>query len=136
MKFSQAVVWLDHQRAQIIHFDIEHSESREIKHKHGASHLHHKHGAVGSGHAAEDPDYYHAIAVALKGTAEILVIGPAAAKNAFIKHAESHDKAVATAVVGVENADHPSEGQILAHARSWFVKSGRIRSASGVRIEK
>ena len=125
MKFSHAVVWLDHQRAHVIHFNADSSEAKEVKHKGGPNHLPHKHGAVGSGHAAEDPAYYHAVAADLKGTAEVLVLGPAAAKNEFIKHIQSHDKAVASAVVGVENADHPSEGQILAHARQWFEKTDR-----------
>jgi stalled ribosome rescue protein Dom34 len=133
MNFSHAVVWIDHQRAHVIKFSLEHSEATEIHAHGGATHLHHKHGAVGSGHAPENQKYYASIAAALKGIAEILVTGPASAKNELVKHIEAHNHELVKAIAGVETSDHPSEGQLLAHARKWFDREDRMRGRNGLR---
>lgn len=91
-------------------------------------HLHAKSGSVGSGKQTEDKGYYHAIAEALNGAQEILVVGPAQAKLQLIKHLHAHDPKVADKVVGVETIDHPSDGQLVAYARKYFVAKDRMLS--------
>jgi stalled ribosome rescue protein Dom34 len=108
MTHAHAVVWLDHHEAHVIQFNAEEAESRHLKHGKG------------------DPGFYHAIAGILKGVREILVVGPGLAKQEFVKHLQSHDPAVAKAVMGVEAADHPSEGQLLAEARKFFKAKDRM----------
>jgi len=104
MSHAHAVIWLDHHEARIIHFNAESSANEHIKHP-GDSHLN---------------DFYHAIAQSLNTASEILVTGPGLAKDEFVKHIKAHDPKVAEKVMGVEAADHPSDGQILAHARTFF----------------
>ena len=128
MNYSNTVVWIDHQRAQIIKFNPDQSESSEIHAHGGAAHLHHKHGAVGSGHAPENHQYYEAVAHTLKGSGPVLVTGPASAKTELVKHIEAHDHALAKVIAGVETSDHPSAGEILAHARKWFDAAERMRA--------
>ena len=70
--------------------------------------------------------YYHEIAQALRGTAEILITGPANAKQELVKHLQEHDKAVAACVSAVQTLDHPSDGQLLAHARKHFRAADRM----------
>jgi len=127
MNQNRTVVWIDHQRARIIKFDLEKSESSEVHAHGGATHLHHKHGAVGSGHAPVNHQYYEAVAKVLKGSPEILVTGPASAKNELVKHIQEHDGQLAKAIAGVESLDHPTEGEILAPARKWFDSANYLR---------
>jgi hypothetical protein len=65
MAYLHAVIWLDHKRAQVISFGRDSSESATVQHDGGERHLHHRRGAIGSGHAAEDPQYYEKILVAV-----------------------------------------------------------------------
>ena len=92
------------------------------------SHLHHKRGSIGSGRLPEDRGYYHDVAVALRGVTEILIAGPANAKQELMKHLKEHDKDVAACVIGIEALDHPSDGRLLAFARKYFRGAGRMRS--------
>ena len=65
---------------------------------------------------------------ALKGAQEILVVGPAQAKLQLIKHIHAHDHAMVNKVVGVETVDHPTDAQVAAYARKYFVAKDRILS--------
>jgi stalled ribosome rescue protein Dom34 len=76
----------------------------------------------------EDSGYYHAVVEALKGAQEILVVGPAKAKLQLIKHIHGHDHDMADKIVGVETVDHPSDGQLLAYARKYFVAKDQMLS--------
>ncbi|MGE0071302.1 MAG: translational machinery protein, partial [Thiomonas sp.] len=82
--------------------------------------LHIMSGVIGSGKAAEDPKFYHAVAEALDGVPEVLITGPGQAKLALFKHLQRHDPAVAEHVQGLESADHPTDAQLVAHARHYF----------------
>ncbi len=128
MSHYHAVVWLDHSEAHVMHIspdDIEKSVVHPSKPHHR---LHSKNGTVGAGRMAEDHTYYHAIVEALKGATEILVVGPAQAKLHLIKHIHAHDHDMSDKVVGVETIDHPSDGQLVAYARKYFVAKDRMLS--------
>ena len=127
MSLNHAVVWLDHTEAHILHFNDNAAENAKISAHSKHKHLHAKSGTVGSGHAPEDQKYYHEVAHALADAAEILVVGPSNAKLALIKHLHKHDPAIADKVVGVESVDHPSDGQLLAYARHYFLKVDLMR---------
>ena len=128
MAYTHAVVWLDHTEARVIHLDETTHEGHHVKSPHGKEHLHHKRGSVGAGNASEHADFFGLVVKALGDTAEILVVGPASAKNEFVKHATAHDARFAKRVLGVENMDHPSENQLVAHARKFFVAADRMRA--------
>ena len=127
MSFSHAVVWLDHSEAHVLHFNDEAAEAEKVRARSSHQHQHHKKGATGSGHAAEDQKYYHEVADAVSDAKEILIVGPAGAKLALMKHMQKHDADVAEKVVGIESIDHPSDGQLLAYARHYFVKVDNLR---------
>lgn len=120
-----AVVWIDHREAKVFEFNAEDVQKLVIHSHSPAKHLHHKAGALGAGHAAEDAAFYHAVAEALAPVQEVLVVGPGSAKTALLKHLAAHDPKIAAKVLGVESADHPSDGQIVAHARKYFEAKDR-----------
>jgi len=57
---------------------------------------------------------------------EVLIVGPANAKLAFIKFLHKHDPATADKIVGVESIDHPSDGQLVRYARNYFRSADRM----------
>jgi stalled ribosome rescue protein Dom34 len=128
MSHYHAVVWLDHSEAHVMHITADDVEKSVVHPTKPHVHLHARSGVTGAGRQAEDKDYYHAVVEALKGAQEILVVGPAQAKLQLIKHIHAHDQAMADKVVGVETIDHPSDGQLVAYARKYFVAKDRILS--------
>ncbi len=120
MNHFHAVVWLDHASARIFHFDAHAFEGKTIHSAHAGEHIHHKAGAIGAGHAAEDPRYFAAVAAGLKDVQEILVTGPGHTKTAFAKHLAAYNPQISKKVMAVENADHPTDGEIVDHARKHF----------------
>jgi stalled ribosome rescue protein Dom34 len=126
MEHVHAVVWIDHDEAHVIHFNAEQSEELTVHSKHRRSHLHHKSGQIGAGRTPADQSYLHEVAEALAGAGKILIVGPANAKAELEKHLRHHDKALAAAVVGIEAADHPSDGEILKLARKYFDGADRM----------
>jgi stalled ribosome rescue protein Dom34 len=120
MSHYHAVVWIDHKEAHVMHISPEDVEKSIVHPSKPHQHLHHHAGTLGPGRAPEDQAYYHRVVEALAGAQEILVVGPAQAKLALIKHMHAHDPAVAAQVVGVETVDHPTDGQVVAYARKYF----------------
>lgn len=128
MPHYHAVVWLDHSEAHVMHFTAENVEKSVVHPTKPHAHLHAKSGSVGAGRQAEDKAYYHGVVEALKGSQEILVVGPAQAKLQLIKHIHAHDQGMADKIVGVETVDHPTDGQLVAYARKYFVARDRMLS--------
>jgi stalled ribosome rescue protein Dom34 len=110
-----AVLWLDHQVAHVLQFDESHIEVQRIK---ARSHHTRQHGSD----QRHEREFYESITAALTGVHEILVVGPGQAGKDFRKHCETHDKGVAQAIVDVQAADHPTDDQLVAQARKYFLK--------------
>lgn len=126
MSHYHAVVWLDHSEAHVMHITPDDVEKSVVQPTNPHKKLHSKSGTVGAGKATEDHAYYHAIVEALQGAQEILVVGPAQAKLQLVKHIQAHDQAMAAKVVGVETIDHPTDGQLVAYARKYFVAKDKM----------
>jgi stalled ribosome rescue protein Dom34 len=126
MSLNNSVVWLDHTKAQIIHFDKNASESESLKTHSTHPHPHQKHG---DNHVTGDDNtlFYKDIANALADSEQVLVVGPGEEKTAFVTYLTSTVPAVAGKIKAVETVDHPSDGQLLAFARKHFVSAGGMQ---------
>jgi len=93
---------------------------------HPTRHIHHKANSIGSGHAAEDHEFLQAVAQSIADAGEVLVTGPANAKTELVKHIARHDPPLMKIIVGIETVDHPSDGQLVAHARKYFKAEDRM----------
>ena len=120
MPHFHAVVWLDHTEAHVMHFAKEEVEKFTARASDKHPHLHHKRVATGSCHRGEDVAYFDAVVKLLGGAQEILIVGPGSAKLELVKHIHKHHAVMVSRVLGVESADHPTDGQVVAHARSYF----------------
>jgi stalled ribosome rescue protein Dom34 len=126
MTFNNAVVWLDHTKAQVIHFDKDASESDALKTH--STHPHPKQNHADT-HANEDDNtaFYNDIAAVLKDVQQILVVGPAQEKIAFVKYLTAKVPAISGNIKAVETVDHPSDGQLLNYARRYFTSAGGLK---------
>lgn len=127
MPHNHAVVWIDHQAAHIIHFNADNSTVEVVKTNSTQSHLHHHQGTLGSGKASTSQSYLHEVVENLATAKEVLVVGPGSAKLELIKHIHTHDPAVTAKIVGVETVDHPTDPQLLAFAKHYFLKADQLR---------
>lgn len=119
MPFARAVVRIDHQHAQIIGFDTDHSEASSL-----AAHVHdtrQHHSEVRAEH-----ELFANVCSALTGVDEILVTGPHTGISAFRHYVEKHRPALRPSIVGWEAVDHPSQGQLLSFARHYLSTRGRM----------
>jgi stalled ribosome rescue protein Dom34 len=119
MSHSHAVVWTDHQSAQVLQLDAEHIEAKKIR-SHG--HYTRQHGST----VRTEHEFFGEVCAALDGIAEVLVTGSRTAIADFRHYADKHRPHVAAHIVGYEVVDHPSEGQLVAAARKYFLKHDRM----------
>lgn len=115
MSHFHAVVWIDRNEAKIFHFNADEADKLVL-------HAHHQ---KPSDKHHDDEAYFHSVAKAFSDAGEVLVTGPAHTKTDLMKHIARHDPQLLSRVAGVESADHPTDGQIVAHARHYFASADR-----------
>jgi stalled ribosome rescue protein Dom34 len=121
MSIHQAVIWIDHLEAHVIHFDAEHSVFEKLMSNTKETHIHHHRGTLGSGKAQISPKFLHDVLESVADVKRFLVVGPGSAKLELIKYAHLHDPEVAEKITGVETVDHPTDPQLLVLARKYFL---------------
>jgi len=122
MSTNHAVLWLDHTEAHIIHFTVDSSQTEHVRTTSDRPHLHVKSGHAGSGRAPENTRYFEAVTTALHDSREILLMGPGNEKDEFMKYVSKHHRDLSLRIVATLAADHPTDPQLLAFARKYFVK--------------
>jgi hypothetical protein len=124
---THAVIWIDHREARIFHVRPDATDETTVLAPQHHIHRHPK----GHGEAKEHPDdahrFFTGVAHAVQGVDALLIVGPASAKLEFFKWVQTHDRALESAVVGIESADHPTDGEIVARAKTYFKASDRMR---------
>lgn len=118
MPMFHAVVWLDHQIAQVLQFDAEQVLGQTVKFH---SHPTRQHGSE----VRDQHEFYAEVCAALAGIREVLVTGGNTGLADFKHYVDKHQPTVAALIVSYETVDHPSEKQLVALARSFFLKAGR-----------
>lgn len=127
-KHYHAAVWLDHQQARVFFFDANDAESVVVHSSHPHQNLHHKANSADSGHAPVDKSYLKHVAQALAKAGALLVTGPAGAKTELVSYLKEHNPMLAARVSAIETVDHPTDGELLAHARKFFKADDRMHS--------
>ncbi len=130
MSHGRAIVWMDSKQAHIFRFNAEDVEEERIKAHSPFRQVHHKAGVIGAGHAHLDRDFFDRIIDALRGVREWLLVGPSNAKNELLAHLDAHVPWLKAQMVGIEPMDHPTDGELLAHARRVFKSVERMQPNS------
>ncbi len=125
---SHAVIWLDQQQAKVFFFDRDtydetsfHAPKHHMKAGGKLRETHHRGGEL-----HEQKEYFESVAKTVADVEEILVLGPGTAKTQFLKHVHAREPKLEQRIVGVETADHPTAGQIVAHARAYFLAKDKM----------
>lgn len=117
-----AVTWIDHQEARIFHLQPSSAdETTVLAPQHHLRRHPFGHEAIGQGEDARR--FFKEVARALEGVDALLIVGPASAKLELFRYLDEHDRRLAAKVVGIESADHPTDGEIVARARLCFASA-------------
>jgi stalled ribosome rescue protein Dom34 len=123
---THAVIWIDHKEARVFHVHPDAVDETTVL---APQHHIHRH-PEGRGEAREHPDdasrFFGEVARVLGGVDALLIVGPSSAKLEFFRYVHEHERRLESKVVGVESADHPTDGEIVARARSYFKASDRM----------
>lgn len=119
MTTLHAVVWLDHQTAQVVQFDDAQADAQTVK-----AHTHHtrQHGS----NVRTEHEFFGHVCDALEGPAEVLAVGPKTGIADFEHYARKHRPPTAARIVAYQVVDHPSDNQLVAFARQFFLKHDRM----------
>jgi hypothetical protein len=119
MPLFHAVLRIDHHQAQLLQFDPDQVLPQTLK---AHSHPTKQHGSA----VRTEHEFYADVCSALAGISEVLVTGSHKAMADFRHYVEKHRPAVGAQIAGYETVDHPSDNQLVALARSFFLKHDRM----------
>ena len=123
---THAVVWIDHAEARIFHVHPDSTEETTVLAPQHHLHRHPKERGEAKEHPADAQHFFKETARMLEGADAVLIVGPSTAKLELFRYLHEHDRRIESKVVGVESADHPTEGEIVARARSYFATFDRM----------
>jgi stalled ribosome rescue protein Dom34 len=125
-----ALVWIDHREAKVFQFNATDVDRTTVRSSHPDQHIHHKANSGDSGHAPVDQEFFKRVALAISQASAILIAGPANAKTELVAYLKRTQPHLAERISGVEALDHPSDGALLALARSFFKADDRMHPQS------
>ena len=114
---TYAVVWIDFREAKIFLVTADDVEHQRIKAHTPHRQVHHKANEVGSGHVRDDRKYFEAILAEIVDVDAWLLVGPSGTKHDLEKYLDQHAEELKSRLIGVEAMDHPTDGELVAHAR-------------------
>ena len=123
MSLTHAVVWTDHQAARILQFDAEHVKAQKVRAS--SHHTRQHHSGVRTEH-----EFFGEVCDAVKDFNEVLVTGSRTAIADFRHYAEKHRPHVVPRILGYEVVDHPTDPQLVALARRYFLKLDRMEGVN------
>ena len=121
MTFFHAVMWLDHETAQVLQLHADEVQEQHLKAHH---HSTRQHGSE----VRTQHEFFGNACDSLGGVGEVLVLGPHQALTDFRHYVDKHRSALAPHIVGWEPAQRMTKGQLIAHARRYFDKYDRLAS--------
>jgi stalled ribosome rescue protein Dom34 len=123
---KHVAVWIDHKEAHIFQIHPDKVDEEIVS---APQHLHHRHPKGHEG-GKEHPDdakrFFHEVTRSLEGSEDVLLVGPSTAKLELLRYIEEHDHQRGPKIVGIETVDHPTNGQLVAYARSYFKRVERM----------
>ena len=121
-----ALVWIDHREARVFQFNATDVDRTTIRSEHPDQHIHHKANSGDSGHAPVDNEFLMRVTQAIAAAGAILITGPANAKTELAAYTKRVQPNLAERISAVQTLDHPSDGALLALARSFFKADDRM----------
>jgi len=115
MSSLRAALHIDHHEAQVFQLDAEHAPVQRIK-----AHVHptRQHGSA----VRTEHEFFGEVCDALTGLTHVLVLGSHTAQADFRHYITKHRAALLEQIVGWTTIDHPTEAQLAAMAREYFIE--------------
>ncbi|MEO7271795.1 MAG: translational machinery protein [Vicinamibacterales bacterium] len=123
---THAVIWIDHQEARVFHLHPDTVDATTVLAPRHHVHRHPKGRGEPRPHPDDDARFFREVAHTLAGVDALLIVGPLSAKLEFFRYLNEHERLLESKVVGVESADHPTDGEIVARAKHCFAASDRM----------
>lgn len=127
---SHAIVWIDHHEARVLHFNDTDVTCAVVHPKDRHVHLHHKANTIGSGHAPIDHDYHRRVREALGDRCLFMLVGPSSAKKELSTWLIEIEPSIRGRMAAVESIDHPTDNELVAHARKFFHAYNQMHPAA------
>jgi stalled ribosome rescue protein Dom34 len=126
------LVWIDHCIARI--FAVTKRELTELTTLHapdqGRGHIHHHAGTPGPGHESMSEEFLQNVVAALQDPAEILIAGPAQAKQIFKAYLAKKAPTLHQRVVAVATSNKAGDDELRDFACRFFDRIDSIRGSS------
>ena len=119
MPLSHAVLWLDHHHASVIQFNDDELQTKHLKdspHDTGK-----RESEVRTQH-----EFFGKVCDALLGINGVLVTGSHIVQANFKHYVEKHRAMITPHIAGWETVDHPTEPELVALAKKFFVAHGNV----------
>jgi stalled ribosome rescue protein Dom34 len=121
---GQMAVWIDGNEARIFHVDANRFDEATVRSPQHHLHRHPKDQETKvHNHPDDEYRFFREVSQSLAGADAILVVGPSMTKLHFFRYVQKHNPALESRIVGLETVDHPTDRQIVAHVRSYFLAS-------------
>jgi stalled ribosome rescue protein Dom34 len=120
-----AAVWIDGHEARVYRFNAEEVE-KSVFHPHHSD----KERRRDKQSAHESPDdakFLESVTAAIADAGAILISGPGMEKTMLLKYIERMHPKLRDAIESIEAVDHPSDGELLAHARKVLKAEDHMR---------
>ena len=126
MTLYHAVAFVDHHNAQVVQFGAEAAVEQKV-HEH--KHLTRQHGSS----VRSEHEFFAHVCDALEGITEVLVVGGHQGLADFRHYVEKHKPQTAGRISDYQVVDHPSENELVALARKYFVRHDKMAGTVPVR---
>ena len=127
------LVWIDHCMARI--FAVTRREMTELATLHapdeGRGHIHHRAGTPGAGHEPMSEKFLKKVADALGDPAEILIAGPAQARQILKAYLAKTTPILSQRIVAVAALEETGDDKLYDFARSFFHRIDRMGASQG-----
>jgi stalled ribosome rescue protein Dom34 len=120
MAHYHSIIWIDHHKAVVWNFTDDVQTKSVVKAHDQHEHTHIRKSPHGGHRTPDDMEFFDDVAKVLAGVQEIVIVGPAQAKDEFVAFLRKKHPQVASMIVAIEGADHPTDPELLAYARKHF----------------
>jgi stalled ribosome rescue protein Dom34 len=123
MSHRESAVWIDHHEAHVFRVGepaFAHSIVRAPQHVR----RHPRREAQPHNHPDDERRFFRDVAQSLSESDKVLVLGPSTAKLHFRDYVLEHASTLHFSVVGVETLDRPTDKQLVAYVRQYFLTGG------------
>ena len=118
---KHTAVWIDHHEAHVFHLDAKKKDAERIPLA-PKQHAHHQSTDVATARPGKKKlrRFFRKVGKSLEGKGDILLVGPATTKLAFLRYAHKHHRRVDERIVGIETVAKPTASSFLSYAMTYF----------------